>query len=111
MQYAVHKSWASLYVYPVNISLLFSDSRPKPASFRTGPSDCGNAKDSIMAIKVGIANDDFPSSAEAWFELSNEVKTALWKAPTKGGCFTKIEREIIKSSDFRKLHYNEGESE
>ena len=58
-----------------------------------------------------IASENFASAAEAWFELSNEVKTALWKAPTKGGCFTKIEREIIKSSDFRKLHYNEGESE
>jgi hypothetical protein len=34
----------------------------------------------------------------------------LWKAPTKGGCFTTIEREIMKSSDFRKLYVNEGES-
>ena len=84
---------------------------PAPEPEKTYEDWCAENKDSIMAIKVGIANDDFPSAAEAWFELSNEVKTALWKAPTKGGCFTKIEREIIKSSDFRKLHYNEGERE
>jgi len=50
------------------------------------------------------------AAAEAWFELDEETKIALWKAPTKGGCFTTIEREIMKSADFRKLYVNEGES-
>ena len=71
---------------------------------------CQENSDSIIAIKAGIATDDFSSAAEAWFELDEEIKIALWKAPTKGGCFTTIEREIMKSSDFRKLYVNEGES-
>ena len=83
---------------------------PKGEADKTYEQWCEENNDSIIAIKAGIANDDFSSAAEAWFELDNEIKTVLWKAPTKGGCFTTVEREIIKSSDFRKLYFNEGES-
>ena len=68
---------------------------------------CNENKDSIIAIKAGIASEDLASASEAWFELSNEIKTALWKAPSKGGCFTGAERETIKSSEFRLAHIGE----
>ena len=68
---------------------------------------CNENKDSIIAIKAGIASEDLASASEAWFELSNETKTALWKAPSKGGCFTGAERETIKSSEFRLAHIGE----
>ena len=68
---------------------------------------CDENKDSIIAIKAGIASEDLASASEAWFELSNEIKTALWKAPSKGGCFTGAERETIKSSEFRLAHIGE----
>ena len=64
-------------------------------------------KDSILAIKAGIANGDLASASEAWAELSNETKEALWKAPSKGGCFTTQEREVMKSSEFRQAHFGE----
>ena len=68
---------------------------------------CDENKDSIIAIKAGIASEDLASASEAWFELSNEIKTVLWKAPSKGGCFTGAERETIKSSEFRLAHIGE----
>lgn len=34
--------------------------------------------------------------AEAWYELSQEEQRLLWRAPTKGGCFTVDERKFIK---------------
>lgn len=62
---------------------------------------------SIDAIKKGIAEDDWPTAAEAWFELSSDEKESIWKAPTKGGVFTIKERDIMKSAEFRKAHYGE----
>ncbi len=64
-------------------------------------------KDSILAIKAGIANGDLASASEAWAELTSETKEALWKAPSKGGCFTTQEREVMKSSEFRQAHFGE----
>jgi hypothetical protein len=66
--------------------------------------------DSILAIKTGIAEKDLSSASEAWFELHDEVKKSLWKAPKKGGCFTTAEREIMKSSDFREANTTKPES-
>lgn len=62
---------------------------------------------SITAIKEGIASGEISSAAEAWFELGDDEKRVLWVAPTKGGPFTAQERDVIKSSDFRKAHYGE----
>lgn len=64
--------------------------------------------ESILAIKAGIALDDLNSAAEEWFSLDNEVKTRLWKAPSKGGPFTTREREIIKSTEFREAYGDES---
>jgi hypothetical protein len=57
--------------------------------------------DSILAIKTGIKDGDLSTASEAWFELSDEVKAELWKAPKNGGCFTTAERAIMKSQEFR----------
>lgn len=49
------------------------------------------------------------AAATAWFELDAETKKAVWIAPSDGGPFTTQERSLMKSSDFRKLHFGEGE--
>tara|TARA_R110002167_G_scaffold74187_1_gene207784 strand:+ start:50 stop:727 length:678 start_codon:yes stop_codon:yes gene_type:complete len=65
---------------------------------------CSENNSSIIAIKAGIANGDLSLASEAWFELENEIKVALWRAPSKGGCFTTIERDVIKSTEFREAN-------
>lgn len=56
----------------------------------------------IQGIKDGIAENDLAKAKECWDQLEDWQKIALWKAPTKGGVFTTHEREVIKSSEFRK---------
>lgn len=60
---------------------------------------------SIARIKTALLNEDLSTAAEEWFTLSDEAKMGLWRAPTKGGCFTTKEREIIKSTEFRVAYY------
>lgn len=62
---------------------------------------CEQYADSILAIKTGIKEGDLSTASEAWFELSDEVKAELWKAPKNGGCFTTAERATMKSQEFR----------
>jgi hypothetical protein len=64
-------------------------------------------QDSIDAIKQGIKDGDLSAAAEAWFELSQEEMASIWAAPSNGGPFTTKEREVMKSSEFRKAHYGE----
>jgi len=80
---------------------------PAPEPEKSYEDWCAENKESILAVKAGIANEDLASAAEAWFELDNETKQALWKAPSKGGCFTTQEREILKSPEFRQAHFGE----
>ena len=56
----------------------------------------------IDAIKESIESGDYSAGSEAWQELTEEEKMGLWKAPSKGGCFTTVERETMKSTEFRK---------
>jgi hypothetical protein len=56
---------------------------------------------SIQVIKQGIAEDDLSTASEAWFELTNEEKTSIWVAPTKGGPFSTKERTTMQSAEFR----------
>lgn len=58
-------------------------------------------KASIEAIKLGILEKDYSTAYEAWSELGEEIQTLLWKAPSKGGCFTSSERAIMKTPEFR----------
>lgn len=62
---------------------------------------------SIDAIKLGIMEGDLSKASEEWFSLDDDVKTALWKAPSKGGCFTTRERETMRSTEFRKAYFGE----
>jgi hypothetical protein len=55
---------------------------------------------SVLYIKEAIAQDDLLAVAEAWSELDNDVKEALWLAPSKGGIFTTEERQLLKSDEF-----------
>jgi len=56
--------------------------------------------ESITYIKEGIATGDMMAVAEAWGELDNETREALWRAPSNGGVFTTEERKTLKSDDF-----------
>jgi len=56
----------------------------------------------IEVIKESIESGDYSAGSEAWQELTEEEKMGLWKAPSKGGCFTTEERTIMKSPEFRK---------
>lgn len=81
-------------------------------------------KVSIEAIKKGIDNaitiagkipipDDvspefkeeaiyhLSAAAEAWGELDEETKIGIWKAPRNGGCFTTVQRDVMKTKEFR----------
>ena len=62
---------------------------------------CAKHQDSIDVIKMGIVDDDYSSAYEAWRELGEDLQRALWRAPTKGGCFTTEERNIMKTPEFR----------
>ena len=61
----------------------------------------------IKVIKEGIEFKQYSTAAEAWFELNEDEMTELWRAPSKGGVFTTAEREVMKSSEFRKSYYGE----
>jgi hypothetical protein len=56
----------------------------------------------IDVIKESIESGDYSAGSEAWQELTEDEKMGLWKAPSKGGCFTTQEREVMKSPEFRK---------
>lgn len=60
--------------------------------------------DSIYFIRQGIAEGDYSLASEAWFELDDETKRGLWKAPSKGGIFTTKERDIMKSKEFKEAN-------
>ena len=55
---------------------------------------------SVTYIKDNIAKGDMLAVAEGWMELPDDIKEALWLAPTKGGIFTTEERAFLKSDDF-----------
>lgn len=62
---------------------------------------CDRLHEEIVAIKIGISKNDLASAADAWVSISQEDKSKIWKAPTKGGCFTTEERAVMKTPEFR----------
>ena len=62
-------------------------------------------QDTITVIQEGIANNDYSSAAEAWWELTQDEQKSLWTATTKGGPFTTEERRVMKTSEFRQAHF------
>ena len=79
---------------------------------------CNAHKESIAAISSSLDNyekalqeNDNESAvsflslaAEAWYELNEETQIGLWKAHSKGGCFTTAQQKLIKSTEFRQAH-------
>ena len=54
----------------------------------------------VAYMKTAFHNQDALAFAEAWLELeSDEVKEALYLAPTKGGVFTTEERAYLRSNE------------
>ena len=69
--------------------------------------------DSVNAIKQAIDEGEISYAYEAWQEVSDEDKKALWLATTKGGCFTTAQRAVFKSNewaDARKQYHGMEES-
>lgn len=58
--------------------------------------------DTLVAVREFLAEDNFDAAREAWNEVSNDDKTILWIATTKGGWFSPRERQQMKwwSNDF-----------
>lgn len=52
---------------------------------------------SVMAIKAAIEKEDYYTAAEVWAGIPSAAQMDLWVAPTKGGCFTTHERDVIKN--------------
>lgn len=65
----------------------------------------------VSLIKEHLLSDepDGYAIAEAWYELNQEEQRALWRAPSKGGCFSTPEREWMKKEmpKFKDSHGNE----
>ena len=56
--------------------------------------------ETVVYMKTAFRNQDALAFAEAWLELeSDEVKEALYLAPTKGGVFTTEERAYLRSNE------------
>ncbi len=66
---------------------------------------------SIHAIKQGIASGDLGSASEAWAELSDDEKHAIWVAPSKGGPFTTEERKTMQTKEFREAYFGPAKTE
>lgn len=60
---------------------------------------------SVEAIISALATEDLSMASEAYQELSDDDKKALWLAPTNGGIFTTNERKIMKSTEFREAYF------
>lgn len=43
-------------------------------------------------------------ASEAWYELKQETQQHLWRAYSRGGCFTTAHQKIIKSTEFRQAN-------
>lgn len=63
---------------------------------------CMKHIDSLQCIRDSLAANpvDYSTAKEAWNELDEETKTALWKATTKGGWFETAERAMMKSNEW-----------
>jgi hypothetical protein len=53
----------------------------------------------VSYMKAAFVEKDALAFAEAWLELSDGEKEALWLAPSKGGVFTTEERAYLRSNE------------
>jgi len=54
----------------------------------------------VAAIKEALTEKDYYQAVIILDNMSEEIRTALWVAPTKGGVFTTEERAAMKSNEF-----------
>ena len=66
---------------------------------------------SVVAIKDALASEDYDRAVEAFQELTDDVKRALWVATTKGGIFTTDERKQMKSDEWAAARNTRQETE
>jgi len=52
--------------------------------------------DAIYEVKVALANDDVETARVILGDIPEDQQKQLWKAPSKGGIFTTMERKQIK---------------
>jgi len=60
----------------------------------------------IVELKEAIQEGDDERAAQAWLLIKEDVREALWVAPTKGGIFTTSERSYIQSSEMQSAASN-----
>lgn len=83
--------------------------------------ECSRLIDTVRTISDGIsayqasgALSDLSAAAEAWAELTDDEKRALWVAPTKMEAagfevvFTTAERQVMQTPEFRTAHREES---
>lgn len=56
--------------------------------------------ESLVAIKHAILDNNLGTAYEAFTEIGEDDRRALWRAPTKGSIWTTEERAIMKSDDW-----------
>lgn len=54
----------------------------------------------VSAMKEALVNKEYSTAKEAWAELDEPTQRELWRAPTKGGIFTTVERGQMKSKEW-----------
>ena len=55
---------------------------------------------SIATLKESLCVQDYSQAKEAWSELEEETQRILWRAPSKGGILTTVERAQMKSNEW-----------
>lgn len=91
--------------YALNGLLLIDDNKDADSSKAIDEAEEYKAivtkhKATVDAVKFALSNSDYSTAKEAWQELTQEEQVALWKAPSKGGCFTTEERSKMKSTEW-----------
>lgn len=91
--------------YALNGLLLIDDNKDADSQKPKDDKEEYNAlvkthKKTIDAVKESLANEDYSSAKEAWRELAEEDQMMLWRAPSKGGCFSTEERNKMKSNEW-----------
>lgn len=55
---------------------------------------------SLVAIQDALAAGEFGTAKEAWNEITEADRHAIWRSTSRGGFFTPQEREQMKSNDW-----------
>lgn len=56
--------------------------------------------DTVDIIKDALAQEDYTTAKQAFSEIPDDDKHAMWLAPTKGGCWTAKEYQAFKSNEW-----------